>query len=126
MTHPLQQAILAIKANDKKRGKRLLKQVLASDPNNEQAWGMLVDLVEHDSQRRSCLERIVAINPHNLTAQRRLADLQASATASTDHTIRLLKTQFIRPPCQWISRNLSSAEWGRYLDGRPYEVVCPE
>jgi WD40 repeat protein len=48
------------------------------------------------------------------------------ASSSSDRTILLLKTRFIRPPCQLVSRNLTPAEWKRYLpEALPYRATCP-
>ncbi len=48
------------------------------------------------------------------------------ASSSSDRTILLLKTRFIRPPCQLVSRNLTPTEWKRYLpQALPYRATCP-
>jgi WD40 repeat protein len=48
------------------------------------------------------------------------------ASASADHIIRILSSRFIRPPCEFISRNLTLAEWGQFMpEGEPYRATCP-
>ena len=71
----LQQAIAAIKAGDKVGGQRLLAEVIRNDPRNEAAWLWLSAVLDSDEQRRTCLERVLAINPDNATAQQGLARL---------------------------------------------------
>ena len=75
MSGTLQQAIAAIKAGDKVGGQRLLAEVIRNDPRNEAAWLWLSAALDSDEQRRTCLERVLAINPGNVTAQQGLARL---------------------------------------------------
>jgi WD40 repeat protein len=51
------------------------------------------------------------------------------ATASADKTVRLWNPSFaswVAYGCKLVNRNLSMAEWDRFLPGRPYERTCPE
>jgi hypothetical protein len=73
--HALQRAIAAIRAGDKTGGQRLLAEVIRNDPRNEAAWLWMSAALDSDEQRRTCLERVLAINPDNPTAQRGLASL---------------------------------------------------
>jgi len=73
--HALRRAIAAIKAGDKVGGQRLLAEVIRNDPRNEAAWLWLSAALDSDQQRRTCLERVLAINPGNTTAQQGLARL---------------------------------------------------
>jgi hypothetical protein len=75
MSDPLRQAIAAIKAGDKVGGRRLLAVMIRSDPRNEAAWLWMSAATDSDEQRRTCLERVLAINPDNPTARRGLAGL---------------------------------------------------
>ena len=50
-------------------GKQLLAKLLQQDPNNEAAWIWMSGTVEDIDQRRYCLEKALAINPDNATAQ---------------------------------------------------------
>ncbi len=77
--HALQQAIAAVKAGDKEAGRRLLAEVIRNDPRNEVAWLWMSAATDSDVQRRTCLERVLAINPGNATARRGLARLDPPA-----------------------------------------------
>jgi len=68
-------AITAIQAGDRARGRTLLAQVLRLDPRHESAWLWMASLVETPERQRECLERVLAINPTNETAQRALRGL---------------------------------------------------
>jgi hypothetical protein len=68
-------AITAIQAGDRARGRTLLAQVLRLDPRHESAWLWMASLVETPERQRECLERALAINPTNETAQRALRGL---------------------------------------------------
>ena len=73
--HALRRAIAAVKAGDKVAGRRLLAEVIRDDPRNETAWLWMSAALDSDQQRRTCLERVLAINPGNATAQQGLARL---------------------------------------------------
>jgi hypothetical protein len=75
MPGTLQQAIAAIKAGDKAAGRRLLAEVIRNDPRNEAAWLWMSAVLDSDEQRRTCLERVLAINPASATARQGLARL---------------------------------------------------
>ncbi len=75
MPGTLQQAIAAIKAGDKAAGRRLLAEVIRNDPRNEAAWLWMSAVLDSDEQRRTCLERVLAINPDSATARQGLARL---------------------------------------------------
>jgi len=74
-----------------KQGKRRLAhdhwhEAATVDPYNEQVWLSLFRVLETDEDRIACLENIIAINPMNVQARRRLRGYQhpiAEATAST-------------------------------------------
>ena len=69
MSVTLQDAINAIQSGDLVSGKALLARLLQQDPNNESAWIWMSGTVEEIDQRRYCLEKALAINPGNATAQ---------------------------------------------------------
>jgi tetratricopeptide (TPR) repeat protein len=72
----LQQAIAAIQAGDRKNAQRLLAEILQTDPQNENAWLWLSQIVESEERRQECLQRVLAINPNNRAAQAGLAKLK--------------------------------------------------
>lgn len=75
MSEKLNQAITAIKANDRVTGERLLNDVLKEDPLNETAWLWMSAVAESIEQRRHCLEQVLIINPSNQMAKLGIAKL---------------------------------------------------
>ncbi|RMG85556.1 MAG: hypothetical protein D6712_09230 [Chloroflexi bacterium] len=73
----LQQGIAAAKAGDRTTARRLLEEVVDSDPDNELAWIWLASAVTNLKERRACLQRVLQINPQNRRAQEALAKLNA-------------------------------------------------
>ncbi|GAB4424512.1 MAG: hypothetical protein Kow0031_03560 [Anaerolineae bacterium] len=76
MSNQLIQAINQIRAGNPDEGKRLLKEVLQSDPKNEEAWFWLAGLADNDRDREACIKRVLLINPHNKSARRRMDELK--------------------------------------------------
>jgi hypothetical protein len=83
MSDNLQKAIASIKAGNKAAGKQLLAQILKADPQNEQAWLWLTKVVDTNQERIQCLQKVMAINPHNETAKYVLASLQQQPGTGT-------------------------------------------
>ncbi|MCU0493479.1 MAG: tetratricopeptide repeat protein [Chloroflexaceae bacterium] len=82
-TDTLQAGIAALKTGDRAGAMRLLAQAVRSDPNNERAWLFLAGAVADLEQRRSCLERVLQLNPQNEMARKGLASLaQPTATVA--------------------------------------------
>lgn len=75
----LQEGIWAAKDGQVDEARRILKQVVEREPRNEAAWLWLSGVVETDEQRITCLENVLAINPHNKAAQRGLQALRQKA-----------------------------------------------
>ncbi len=73
----LQQGIAAAKAGDRNTARRLLEEVVDSDPDNELAWIWLASAVTNLKERRACLQRVLQINPQNRRAQEALDKLNA-------------------------------------------------
>lgn len=64
-------------------------QLLRQDVRNEGAWLLLAQCVTDEAQRRTCLQRVIALNPANELAQRLLAvlddrDLSTPTTSEPD------------------------------------------
>ena len=72
----LQDAIKAIKAGDLIKGQQLLRQYVHTNPKDEVAWMWLAAAIEHPSKKKKCLQRVLEINPNNLTAKRGVAELK--------------------------------------------------
>jgi hypothetical protein len=75
----LQEAIQAIRRGDKDQARRLLKQVVREEPQNEQAWLWLSAVLTSPQQQRDCLQRVLQINPANQQAAHGLELLEAAA-----------------------------------------------
>lgn len=73
----LRKGIEAAKASNKAEARRLLGQVVQTNPENEMAWLWLGGVVETIEQQIFCLEKVLAINPDNQMAQRGLNILKA-------------------------------------------------
>ncbi len=74
----LEDGINAARRGDRNTGRRLLQQVIDSDPDNEMAWIWMASCVTTLVERRNCLERVLEINPNNSRAQQALQALGSS------------------------------------------------
>ena len=75
----LEHAVIALKAGHKTEARGLLAQVIQQDPENAQAWLYMAAAVDTTAQRRTCLERVLALDTHHAVAQRALARLTATS-----------------------------------------------
>jgi hypothetical protein len=78
--HVLEQGIVALKAGRKAQARALLARAVRQNPRDERAWLWLSGAVETEAERRTCLERVLALDPDNEAARRGLDSL-AGATA---------------------------------------------
>ena len=74
------QALAAAQAGQRGQARRLLAEVVQGNPRHEQAWLRLAGVVENPAQIVDCLQRVIAINPNNLTAREWLHKIQTGAT----------------------------------------------
>jgi hypothetical protein len=74
------QALAAAQAGQTAQARRLLAELVNINPRHEQAWLRLAGVVENPAQTVDCLQRVIAINPHNLTAREWLNKVQSGAT----------------------------------------------
>jgi tetratricopeptide (TPR) repeat protein len=74
----LERAINLIKLGDINGGKRLLAQIIKTDPKNEHAWLWLSTSLDDQEHARYCLQRALEINPQNQAAKNSLNNLQRS------------------------------------------------
>jgi hypothetical protein len=74
----LQEATIAKQRGDTSLAKQLLSQALIQDPNDQDAWLLMSEVVSDVRLRRNCLERVLAINPGNIVASKALAKLDTS------------------------------------------------
>jgi len=71
----LDNGVRAARAGDRETAQRLLKQVIAEDPNNELALIWLASSVTSSAERRMYLQQVVRVNPNNKRARDALAQL---------------------------------------------------
>jgi hypothetical protein len=64
------QGITTFKAGDKRAAATLFHKATQLDPNNQTAWLWLSGCVDSDEDKRTCLERVIAIDPNNEAAKR--------------------------------------------------------
>ncbi len=86
----LSQAITYVKSGEKVKGKKLLVEVIRSNPQNETAWLWMAVVIKDKNQRRQCLEKVLGINPNNEQARTELAKMMRRKEANnTQQSIRL-------------------------------------
>ncbi len=94
----LRRGIAAVRSGRKQEAERLLRQAIASDPDNEWAWFWLSAAVRGIEAQRECLHRVLEINPDNGYARSGLAFLSR-----------------IRPGQEWQAED---APWTEGIDER--------
>lgn len=72
----LQAGIEAAQRGDPARARALLLQVVQQDETNETGWLWLSEVVNDPVDQQTALENVLALNPNNLEAQARLAELR--------------------------------------------------
>lgn len=68
----IQEAIQAARSGDKETARKILSQVVRSEPNNARAWYLLSQVIEDDEKAVFCLEQVLKIDPNNTQARERL------------------------------------------------------
>ena len=92
----LNAGIEAARSGNLAEARRLLQQVLSSDPNNEVAWMWMASAVTSPAERRVCLERALQINPGNARAKEALRRLEAAPEANPRDSYDLRETEVRR------------------------------
>lgn len=80
MNELINQAQAALLSGDLTRARGHLAQVIQQEPLNVLAWLMLSEVVHEPERQRECLQRVLALEPQNQTAQKRLAALDQPTT----------------------------------------------
>ncbi|GAA5531329.1 hypothetical protein [Herpetosiphon gulosus] len=75
MNELINQAQAALLSGDLTRARGHLAQVIQQEPLNVLAWLMLSEVIHEPERQRECLQRVLALEPQNQTAQKRLAAL---------------------------------------------------
>ncbi len=71
----LDAGIAAVRSGDNAMAREMLMKVVDADDHNEQAWLWLGAVGATEEERRICLENVLALNPDNVLARKRLARL---------------------------------------------------
>jgi hypothetical protein len=79
----VQLGISALEAGDRSAARAHFRAAILHNPRNEEAWLGMAAVVADQKERHYCFERVLALNPANLTAQHGLAMLNADADAPT-------------------------------------------
>lgn len=82
MNDLLQQGIAAFQAGDRAQAKEILEQVVAAEPNNDNAWYYLAAAQTNMAQRKEYLRRVLAINPEHPRARDVLSRMEAEEIAA--------------------------------------------
>jgi hypothetical protein len=111
----------ALRDGDRPLAHRLLQQAAELSPYDETIWWALLEVVENEQDRVTCLHNVLAINPASLEAKRllRLSELNISMI---DLTPPIPAQQFSDMPAPGAIRPLSTSkravrrpDWRRVL-----------
>jgi hypothetical protein len=72
----LSRGVAAARVGDRSTARALLTQAARQQPTSEAAWLWLGSVLETPQGRAYCLRQVLALNPHNWTAQQGLAALE--------------------------------------------------
>lgn len=72
----IHRAIIWGRRGRKKAAAKLLRDVLAFEPGNERAWWLLAGVVDNTAEMKSCLEKVLALNPQNEKARAQLNEIK--------------------------------------------------
>lgn len=86
LQNKLRAGVEAARRGDRVTARRLLEEVIEVDENNEMAWIWLASSVTTVSERRTCLERVLQINPNNTRAREALDRLTQEAVPVAPRT----------------------------------------
>ncbi len=78
----LEPAAAALEAGQKLKARSILEQIIHEDRYSELGWLLMSEAAETDRERRSCLVRVLAINPQNAAALHMLAEMETGKRES--------------------------------------------
>ena len=76
-----QEAIAAFQRGDKTEARRLILEVLKTEPRNEDAWGILSYVALDQAEQIMALQKVLEINPNSETALRLMQEISAQQPA---------------------------------------------
>jgi len=79
----LKQGIAASRAGRFQDARRLLRQAIGLDPENESAWLWLSGAVDNLNERQHCLKQVLRLNPDNAHARAGLAWIEQQITQAS-------------------------------------------
>jgi hypothetical protein len=74
----LQDGIAALRAGKRDEARQLFAAAIREFPQSEQAWQWMYNAANNDTERKSCLEQVLRINPKNEKAAQLLQQLSGS------------------------------------------------
>jgi hypothetical protein len=86
-------AVLAINNGFEEEGRNILIDVVTLQPKNEAAWMLLSSVVETPRERMGCLRKVLDLNPHNLSAQQALAELEQGPGAHGSGRLKAISAE---------------------------------
>jgi hypothetical protein len=78
------QALAAIEAGDRELARRLLAELVRRNARHEQGWLRLASVVDDRRQIGDCLQRVLALNPDNITAAEWLEQIQQPGSQTSE------------------------------------------
>lgn len=79
----VQSAIDAANQGDKNKAMSFLKEVLAANPKDLDAWLVLAAVVDEPARKRQCLNRVLALDPLNKLAREELFEMDRAEMGGT-------------------------------------------
>jgi hypothetical protein len=83
MNQSVNAALAALKQGDKNKAAELLKQAIASDQNDIDAWLVLSALMDQPERKRHCLNRVLTLDPTHKVAREEMLKLDRAAMGSS-------------------------------------------
>lgn len=101
MNQIVQLALASANQGDKNKAMEYIRQALASDAKDVDAWLVLSAIVDQEDRKRQCLNRVLSLEPTNQIAREELLEMDRAAMgnfSSTSSTISQSTTSFSQPP----------------------------
>jgi hypothetical protein len=95
----VQSALEAANQGDKNKAIDFIKQVLASNPNDVDAWLVLAAVLDDPERKRQCLKRVLTLDPTNQIAREEMLEMDRAAMGGTPaHMPDLAPVSPVLPP----------------------------